>query len=120
LKIKNGSGKWILKRISQRLLPTGLVDQAKVGFDPPLASWVFDAEIDSRLEELSDPGARFRSVLDGDEIDRWIGDLKGSSRWRVPQRAALWSVYQLDRWMQLQESETASARSLETELTVTL
>lgn len=106
MKIREGATKWILKKLARRLLPEGLVDQSKVGFDPPLASWIFAEEMDKRLTELSRPNARFRHALDGELIDRWIGDLRSTSRWRVPQRAALWAVYQLERWMQMQESSS--------------
>ena len=105
LKVHSGSGKWILKRLAQRWLPEGLVNQDKVGFDPPLASWVFDAELDRRLGELSSRDARFRQVLDGHLVDSWIGGLRERARWRVPRRAALWAVYQLERWMQMQEQD---------------
>jgi asparagine synthase (glutamine-hydrolysing) len=105
LKIKDGTGKWILKRIARRLLPEELIDQNKVGFDPPLAAWMFAGEMDRRLDELSQTDARFREILDGKLVNLWIDDLRSTSRWRVPQRAALWAVYQLDRWMQMGQRE---------------
>ena len=100
LKIRGGTGKWILKRIARRLLPQGLVEQQKVGFDPPLASWLFTAQMESSLAELSQPDACFRDVLDGRLVDHWIKELRLASGWRVPQRSALWAVYQLEQWMQ--------------------
>ncbi|MEW6213290.1 MAG: asparagine synthase (glutamine-hydrolyzing), partial [Acidobacteriota bacterium] len=110
LKIREGATKWILKKLARKLLPEGLVDQSKVGFDPPLASWIFAEEMDQRLKELSRKDACFRRVIDGELIDRWIGDLRSVSRWKVPQRAALWAVYQMDRWMQMQESPSVAAQ----------
>jgi asparagine synthase (glutamine-hydrolysing) len=101
LKLRDGTGKWILKRLARRILPEGLTDQKKVGFDPPLALWVFDRERDRCLEELLRPDALFRQVMAGQLVDRWIQHLRNSSRWHVPQRAALWAVYQLERWLQM-------------------
>jgi asparagine synthase (glutamine-hydrolysing) len=109
LKIRDGATKWILKKLARRLLPHHLIDQSKVGFDPPLASWIFAREIDQRLRELSRPDACFRRAIDGQLIDRWISDLRSFSRWRVPQRATLWAVYQLERWMQMQQPPSAAA-----------
>ncbi len=106
LKVRNGIGKWLFRRMSERWLPAGLADQAKVGFDPPLSSWAFTADLARRLAELAEPQARFRSVLDGRLVDRWIRDLSVGSPWRVPRRAALWAIYQLERWMQMQEAAT--------------
>ncbi len=107
LKIRGGTGKWILKRVARRLLPDWLIEQPKVGFDPPLASWVFVAEMDQRLGELSRPDARIRQVLDGRLVDRWITNVSSGSSWRVPQRAALWGIYQLERWMQMEGAYAA-------------
>ncbi|MEK6322359.1 MAG: asparagine synthase (glutamine-hydrolyzing) [Acidobacteriota bacterium] len=101
VKIRDGNGKWLLKRIARRLLPEGLVEQQKVGFDPPLASWLFSAQMESSLAELSRPDACFRDVLDGRLVDHWIKELRLASGWRVPQRSALWAVYQLEHWMQV-------------------
>jgi asparagine synthase (glutamine-hydrolysing) len=99
LKVREGTGKWLLKRLARRWLPEGLVDQHKVGFDPPLATWLFDAHQGERLEELSSRGARFRQYLDGRLVDRWVRRLRGSSRWHVPQRAFLFALYQLEVWL---------------------
>lgn len=103
LKLCDGTGKWILKRAMTPMLPQGLIDQEKVGFDPPLASWLFDAQIDIRLSELSSRQALFRDVLDSQIVDRWIRALREGSRWQVPRRAGLWGIYQLERWLQLQQ-----------------
>jgi asparagine synthase (glutamine-hydrolysing) len=109
LKLRDGTGKWILKRLARRWLPDGLVDHEKVGFDPPLASWVFDAELNQCLDELSRPAAEFRQILDGRLVDRWIKHLREFSRWHVPQRATLWAIYQLERWLQMhQQVETVA------------
>ena len=98
-KTRDGGGKWLLKRIAARLLPDELIEQQKVGFDPPLAEWVFVNELDARLDELGQRSARFRRHLDGQVVDRWIGALRTSSRWRVGQRAGLWAIYQFERWL---------------------
>jgi asparagine synthase (glutamine-hydrolysing) len=112
LKVRDG-GKWLLKRVASRLLPDGLVDQEKVGFDPPLASWVFDAHREAVLDALARRDARFRDVLDGRVVDRWIRGLRAGSRWRVPQRSALWAVYQLERWMEGERADVAGVAARE-------
>jgi asparagine synthase (glutamine-hydrolysing) len=106
LKVRNG-GKWLLKRVAATLLPDGLVGQEKIGFDPPLSAWIFDAHNQAVLDALSRPSARFREVLDGAIVDRWIRTLRGGARWRVPLRSALWAIYQLDRWLQGERSTQA-------------
>jgi asparagine synthase (glutamine-hydrolysing) len=99
LKLRDGAGKWILKRLARRWLPEGFVDQKKMGFDPPLASWVFDAHQEDCLDTLARRDARFRDVLDGRVVDRWIRHLRDETPWRVPQRAGIWAIYQLEQWL---------------------
>jgi asparagine synthase (glutamine-hydrolysing) len=103
LKLAGGQGKRILRRLARRWLPPAVASevatQAKTGFDLPLAAWIFEADLAARLAEMERPEARFREVLDGALVDRWIGALRAGSKTWVPRRAALWAVYQLERWL---------------------
>jgi asparagine synthase (glutamine-hydrolysing) len=99
LKVAGGQGKRILRRLARRLeLPPEVATQGKTGFDLPLAAWTFGNDL---LAGLARPDARFRTVLDGALVDRWIAAARGGagSRVRVPRRAALWAVCQLERWL---------------------
>jgi asparagine synthase (glutamine-hydrolysing) len=107
LKISDGKGKWLLKELARKWLPEGLVDQKKVGFELPLANWIFRDNMAGGLDELKTPAARFRRYLDGPTVDGWINKLNGS-RFRVPQRATLWAVYQLERWLQMGQVTTGA------------
>ena len=53
------------------------------------------------LGELTTKQARFRQYLDGAQVDRWIGKLGAGGRVWVPQRATLWAIYQLERWLNM-------------------
>ena len=39
-RIRDGQGKWILRRVLDRYIEPGLVDRPKAGFEPPLGSWL--------------------------------------------------------------------------------
>ena len=54
LKIRNGSGKYIIKRAVEDLLPKEIIYRKKMGFPTPLRQWL----LDSRSERL------FRLLLD--------------------------------------------------------
>lgn len=49
LKIKNGEGKYIVKRLLERYLPASLVDRKKQGFSIPIFQW-FNTELDQLFE----------------------------------------------------------------------
>ncbi len=102
-KIRDGKGKWLLKHLARKWLPDGLVDQKKVGFEAPVANWIFRDNMAGGLGALVAPEARFRHYLDGAAVDRWRRNLSAGGRFRVPQRAALWSVYQFEKWLQMQQ-----------------
>ena len=40
MKIRNGKGKWILRQILYKNLPSNLVDRPKSGFAIPLSDWL--------------------------------------------------------------------------------
>ena len=101
-KIRHGSGKWILKELARKWLPPELIDQKKVGFDPPLANWLFRDGMVAGMKNIATPTARVRRYLDGAKIDRWLNNLGGNGRVWIPRRAALWSIYQLERWLEMQ------------------
>jgi asparagine synthase (glutamine-hydrolysing) len=109
LKVRDGIGKLVLREMARPWLPEGLAEQAKVGFDPPLSAWAFDAAEDRCLAELSSSTARFRDVLDGRLVDRWVARQRGRLRWRVPRRSALWAVYQLEQWLRMRGDRPAPA-----------
>ncbi|HUP22941.1 MAG TPA: asparagine synthase (glutamine-hydrolyzing) [Thermoanaerobaculia bacterium] len=99
LQVDRTSGKLLMRRIARRLLPPELLDQEKLGFDPPVPTWEFASRARERLASLSSTDTRFREVLDGRLVDRWIRHTEQQLPWRVPRRAALWSIYQLERWL---------------------
>jgi asparagine synthase (glutamine-hydrolysing) len=39
VKLRRGTGKWVVKEVARRLLPAEIVDRPKVGFRVPLDSW---------------------------------------------------------------------------------
>lgn len=113
LKVRNGAGKWLLKQLAKKWLPPELIEQKKIGFDPPLSNWIFQGDMAGGLDELRTPAAGFRRYLDGATVDSWMSKLNGSRVW-VPQRAMLWAVYQLERWLQDSQANDAAGASKQT------
>lgn len=111
LKISNGSGKWILKQLARQWLPPELLDQPKIGFDPPLSNWLFRNNMRAGLDNLASPTAHVRRYLDGALIDRWLSKLTNGGRFWVPQRAALWSLYQLEQWLTMPPAQSPQVKA---------
>ena len=108
LKVRDGAGKWILKQLARKWMPADLIDQRKIGFDPPLSNWIFSDGMAAGLGELARPDARFRRYFNGATVDRWRQNLSKGGRWRVPQRSMLFAIYQFERWLKMQEGMPAA------------
>lgn len=95
-KLRNGQGKYILRRILARHLQTGLFNRPKQGFSAPVGAWmrgVLRPQVEAALGAgnvrrcgLLDPDAVARTV------ERFMADRNGVSP------AGLWHLLQLQNW----------------------
>ena len=70
LKIRGGSGKWILKKAMGRWLPEGYASRPKIAFETPLSNWLRGGQLAEIEERLTSPGVTLRRVpsVGGSEI----------------------------------------------------
>lgn len=96
LKIREGRGKWVLRRVLDRYVPRELVDRPKMGFDPPVGTWL-RGPLRPWAEELFDP----RRLADEGWFDpapiraRWSDHLEGRRDWTY----SLWTVLMFQAWL---------------------
>jgi asparagine synthase (glutamine-hydrolysing) len=64
MKIKNGTGKYIMKRAVEDLLPHDIVYRTKMGFPTPMRAWLLDKRADPLFSLLLD-----RSRMLGEYVD---------------------------------------------------
>jgi asparagine synthase (glutamine-hydrolysing) len=104
LKIREGRGKFILRRLLDRHVPSSLVDRPKAGFAVPVGQWI-KGPLRGWAEDLLDPRAmRADGWFDAQMIsDRWRHHLTG----RQDSTAAIWAVLMFQSW--LREQKIASA-----------
>jgi asparagine synthase (glutamine-hydrolysing) len=95
LKIRGGSGKWILKRLAEGLLPPDVLKRAKWGFKVPLAEWFRGALAPVLKDVLLSPRCLSRGYY---RPDRLRGLLEAHVAGRANYEKRLWILLQLELW----------------------
>src|SRR5215470_4403092 len=96
LKLKNGTGKYILKRAMSSQLPADIVTRQKMGFGVPLGAWFRGELRDMTHDLLLDPRTRQRGIF----RPSWAeGLLRTHDAGRRDCSARLWAMLCLELWM---------------------
>jgi asparagine synthase (glutamine-hydrolysing) len=69
LKLRGGTGKYVLRRAVEPLLPKGALDQRKIGFQLPFAEWFMGGFSDFAREAWRSSGVADLGFLDGKAVD---------------------------------------------------
>ncbi|HLH15330.1 MAG TPA: asparagine synthase (glutamine-hydrolyzing) [Solirubrobacteraceae bacterium] len=95
MKVRDGVGKWLLKRAVDGLLPSDIVYRRKQGFGAPVSEW-FRGELGVRAQrEIRDSSLAERGLLDYGRIDAlWAEHRAGRMDWSFQ----LWNLYNVSAW----------------------
>jgi asparagine synthase (glutamine-hydrolysing) len=96
LKIKNGKGKWLLRRVLNQYVPKELIERPKSGFGVPIDSWLRKplrdwAEVLLDKKRLQDEGFFNPRPI----REKWAEHLSGRRNWQP----YLWSVLMFQAWL---------------------
>ena len=99
MKVRGGTGKWILRQLAYRYVPRALLDRPKHGFNVPITAWL-RGPLRPWAEALLDEG-RLRQegyLAPGPVQARWNDLLRG----RTNRNYEVWTVLMFQAWLEAQ------------------
>jgi asparagine synthase (glutamine-hydrolysing) len=96
LKINDGQGKWLLRRVLQRYLPEDLFERPKQGFNVPIGAWLIGPLREWAQELVDSSRIRREGLLDCNRVQScWQEHLSG----RSDRARELWAVLMVQAWL---------------------
>jgi asparagine synthase (glutamine-hydrolysing) len=95
MKLRNGQGKYLLRRLLERSVPASIVNRPKHGFEAPIGGWLRTALAPMTRDLFFDGRMQNRGVFNLEAIERiWSEHQSG----RRDHRHRLWSLLMLELW----------------------
>ena len=95
-KIRDGEGKYVLRRILARHFPAGFFDRPKQGFSAPVAAWLRGPLRAQLQDDLAPRRVKSMGILDPDATSRAVSSFLAGDR--DVSAAGIWILLQLQRW----------------------
>jgi len=96
-KVRDGAGKWLVRQVLDRRVPRTFWDRPKMGFDPPLATWLRKDLHDWAHDLLAPERLEAQGLLRSEPITRALA-LHTSGQRNMDY--ALWTVLMLQTWLE--------------------
>jgi len=110
MKVRNGQGKWILRQLLYRYVPSRLINRPKSGFGVPLDIWLRGPLRDWAESLLDERRIRSDGFFNPEPIrKKWAEHLSGAATWQDQ----LWGVLMFQAWCSTQQqSQTEMSTSV--------
>ena len=106
MKVRNGQGKWLLRRVLEKYVPRELIDRPKAGFSLPIHDWLRGPLKDWAESLLSESSLVGSDVLNPKPVrERWSEHLSGSRNWQHQ----LWCVLMFREWQLAEDNVRQSS-----------
>ena len=100
MKIKNGVGKWLLRRVLHRYVPPSLVDRPKMGFCVPIDHWLRGPLREWAGDVLAEDRLRRDGYLDPQAVGQKLAEhVSGERGWQLH----LWRALMFQTWLDAQK-----------------
>ena len=94
-KLRGSRGKWLLRRVLDRYVPTHLIDRPKMGFGVPIDAWLRGSLREWAESLLAPSRLAAHGFVRVEPVRRaWHEHLSGIRNWQYP----LWTVLMLQAW----------------------
>jgi asparagine synthase (glutamine-hydrolysing) len=102
LKVRNGTGKWILRKVLYRHVPQALIERPKAGFAVPIDTWL-RGPLRAWAEDLLEPiRLKQDGYLDAQVVQRaWRQHLSGTHN----NQYQIWNVLMFQSWLHRRRSD---------------
>lgn len=96
LKVRDGKGKWILRQVLYRHIPSNILERPKMGFGVPIDRWLRGPLKEWAGDLLAEARLRQESFFDAKQVHtKWDEHQRGGRNWSHH----LWCVLMFESWL---------------------
>jgi asparagine synthase (glutamine-hydrolysing) len=100
MKVRNGQGKWLLRKVLYKYVPRELIERPKMGFGIPIDTWLRGPLREWAESLLSERRLKREGFFNSEPIrDKWREHLSGQRNWQYP----IWDVLVFQAWLDIQK-----------------
>jgi asparagine synthase (glutamine-hydrolysing) len=106
MKLREGGGKWILKKLLSRYVPAALIERPKMGFGLPIDHWLRGTLRDWAESLLDERRLRDDGFFQVDSVrKKWTEHLAGRGEWQQ----YLWTILMFQAWRDARIADGAAS-----------
>jgi asparagine synthase (glutamine-hydrolysing) len=107
MKVRDGQGKWLLRKLLHQYVPESIVDRPKMGFCVPIDIWLRKPLPDWAGDLLSPDRLRADGLLDPDPVqEKFVEHVGGRRNWQHH----LWNVLMFQAWNEARKSRMTASQ----------